>query len=103
MVLTSTQHSGYIAFDDISIRYVGQEGDGALRSPDPDGNGVSIEIARDAKLQLDFAGTNVINRLYIDGVRQDYGVVNAESCPSVYGPGTLLVRPRNIGSKVVIR
>ncbi len=103
MVLTSTQHSGLIAFDDISIRYVGQEGDGALRSPDPDGNGVSVDIANGARLQLDFMGTNVVNRLYIDGVRQDYGVVNAENCPSVYGPGTLLVRPRKVGVKIVVR
>lgn len=105
MVLISAQHGGYmaLAFDDISIRYAGQEGDGALRSPDPDGNGVSIDIANGARLQLDFTGTNVVNRLYIDGVRQDYGVVNAENCPSVYGPGTLLVRPRKVGVKIVVR
>ena len=105
MVLISAQHGGYmaLAFDDISIRYVGQEGDGALCSPDPDGNGVSIDIANGARLQLDFTGTNVVNRLYIDGVRQDYGVVNAENCPSVYGPGTLLVRPRKVGVKIVVR
>ena len=103
LVMTTAVHGGYVALDDFSVRYVGQDGDGALSSPDPDKNNLSVKISNGAKLQLDFVGTNDISRFYIDGVRQPYGVVNAENCPSVYGAGALLVRPRNVGVKVIIR
>lgn len=103
LVMTTAVHGGYVALDDFSVRYVGQDGDGVLSSPDPDKNNLSVKISNGAKLQLDFVGTNDVSRFYIDGVRQPYGVVNAENCPSVYGAGTLLVRPRNVGVKVIIR
>ena len=104
-VLLPEVSTDYPAFDDFSIRYVGQDG-GSLASPADEEvatEGLSVNIARDAYLQLDYAGTNRVSRLVIDGVRQTPGVVNAANCPAIIGPGSLLVQPRDIGCTIIIR
>ncbi len=104
LVLATENNGNFVAFDDFSVRYVGPDGDGALSSPDPEGDlAISVDVAAGAKLQLDFAGTNVVNSLYVNGVKQAPGVVDASTCPSLYGPGALLVSPRLDGTVISIR
>ena len=104
LVLLTEKNGNYVAFDDFSVRYAGPDGDGALSSPDPEGDlAIGIDVAAGAKLQLDFAGTNVVNSLYVNGVKQGPGVVDASSCPSLYGPGALLVSPRLNSMVITIR
>jgi len=91
------------AFDDFSIRYVGKAGEGALASPDPEEKGLIVNLATGARLQLDFAGTNVVSRLTVNGTRQAPGVYGAANCESIYGAGSLLVQPRNVGAVLIVK
>jgi fibronectin-binding autotransporter adhesin len=49
----------------------------------------TVWLASGATLNLDFAGTNVIQALYIDGVLQPYGSLGPSSHPSLQGTGFL--------------
>ncbi len=65
---------------------------------------LEIEVARGARLSLDFVGTNKISRLVIGGRRRS-GLVSAESRPDLFGllsgPGALYVPPS--GSALILR
>lgn len=65
---------------------------------------LEIEVARGARLSLDFVGTNKIRRLVIGGRRRS-GLVSAESRPDLFGllsgPGALYIPPS--GSALILR
>ncbi len=59
--------------------------------------GSTVTIASGATLQLDFATTNTINKLVLNGVSQPAGVYNNSTSPSfIIGTGSLQVVPVNI-------
>lgn len=65
---------------------------------------LEIEVAKDARLSLDFVGTNEIARLVLGGhVRA--GIVSLADCPELLGtlsgPGALFIRPR--GTVLILR
>ena len=52
----------------------------------------TVSIASSAKLQLDFATTNQIGALVLNGVTQSAGIYNSNTTPaSISGPGSLIV------------
>ncbi len=65
---------------------------------------LEIDLASDARLSLDFEGTNEIRRLAIGG-RGRVGVVSAADCPELSsvlsGPGAFFIRPR--GTMLILR
>ena len=83
--------NGYVCVDDVSIRAVEESvtptfGTGA--------NGrLSIDVAADANLHLDYVGTNTVTCLRVDGVSYDWGVIDRNNCPAITGPGALLAKP----------
>ena len=91
------------AFDDISIRYVGENGEGGVSNQNGDIRELRVKIAEGACLKLDYAGTNVIRRLTVNGVRYPYGVVNSANCPQILGPGSLLLEPSGRGAMILVR
>lgn len=104
--LCPVQSGDYPALDDVSIRFLGETYEAVLASPDDaeiEERGLIVNVAKGACLQLDYTGTNRVSRLVVDGVKQPAGVVNAVNCPSIVGPGSLLVQPRNIGKVLIVR
>ena len=65
---------------------------------------LNIEVADGARLNLDFAGTNVVSSLRIAG-KSYVGLVSVETRPELFptlaGPGTLLIQPR--GTSILFR
>ena len=71
------------------------ETDGAFTTP----KDLELIVAKDAKLALDFAGTNVVSRLRIAG-KNYRGIVSLATHPELLGTlsgcGTLLVEPKGL-------
>lgn len=65
---------------------------------------LEIEVAKDARLSLDFVGTNEISRLVLGGHGRS-GIVSLADCPELLGtlsgPGALFIRPR--GTVLILR
>ena len=103
--LCPVQSGDYPAFDDVSVRFLGETYEAALATPDDaeiEKKGLVVNVAKGAYLQLDFTGTNRVTRFTVDGVKYS-GVVNGENCPAVFGAGTLNVVPRDIGAMLIVR
>ena len=77
--------------DGVSIRRV-DEGSFAAETPDIQAS-TAIEVAAGAKLRLDFPGTLKLDNLKYNG-RSYSGILTADNCPCLLGPGALEVTPK---------
>ena len=80
--------------DDISIRRSVMN---RLRpTPFPEAGHIEVSVAKGAKLDLSFSGTNEVNRVRYDG-RSIYGVIDSTTCPEfVTGPGAFWASRKGI-------
>ena len=77
--------------DGVSIKRVKEE---TYTASTPDiQESTSIEIASGAKLRLDFPGTLKLDGLKYNG-RSYSGILTSETCPFIFGPGTLDVKAK---------
>jgi hypothetical protein len=84
--------------DGVSIKRVKEE-TYAASTPDIQ-ESTSIEIASGAKLRLDFPGNLKLDAVKYAG-RSYSGVLTAENCPFILGPGSLDVKPK--GTVLIFR
>jgi hypothetical protein len=86
----------YPMFDDIRLENVVECADAAPSLPKT----LAISLADGATLDLDYIGTNRIDRLEVAGAVL-IGVVSAENCPAVTGTGALEILPK--GTMLIVR
>jgi len=89
-------YQGGFFLDDVRLVPAASVDAGAFDVPD----GLSFEIGEDARLVLDFAGTNAVRSVRRAG-RFVQGVIDASSCEWVSGPGSLYAPP--IGTAIIFR
>ena len=78
--------------DGVSVRKVSASEPVAPEMPSE----LSVEVAADAQLRLDFAGTNTVQSVRLGGRRRS-GFITAERFPGlVFGTGTLYVEPKGV-------
>ena len=64
----------------------------------------NVKVAEGARLELDFAGTNRITKLWLGGVRVRSGLVSQATHPAyISGPGTLEVTGTGRGAVLIFR
>lgn len=80
--------NAYTCLDDVSLRYVGEDGEGEVSLP----SDLKINLGADVRLRLDFAATNTVKGFKANGVSYR-GLVNKDNCPAVEGEGSLFAEP----------